>query len=153
MRLPVVGSRPGPQQTNRRRDTLPPPAWACWPLVGVEDDRRTPAAVVVDLVDVESDQVLGCARVDGLTLDDGTGPVTVTLGDGVWQRATATVGGRTVEVAGTGGWTSLGVLEARLVPVHSPHVLDATLDLGDGTAALTWQTSPLGAVSLARRAF
>jgi hypothetical protein len=90
---------------------------------------------------------------DGLTLDDGTGPVTVPLGDGVWQRATATVDGRTVEVAGTGGWAAPGVLEARLVPLHSPHVLDVTADVNAGTATLEWQLTPLGNVSLARRAF
>jgi len=90
---------------------------------------------------------------DGLTLDDGTGPVTVPLGDGVWQRGTATVDGRTVEVAGTGGWTAPGVLEARLVPLHSPHVLEVTVDLNTGTAVLEWQTTPLWNVSLARRAF
>ena len=74
-------------------------------------------------------------------------------GDGVWQRATATVDGRTVEVAGTGGWAAPGVLEARLVPLHSPHVLDVTADVNAGTATLEWQLTPLGNVSLARRAF
>lgn len=90
---------------------------------------------------------------DGLTLDDGAGPLTVPLGDGVWLRATATVAGETVEVAGTGGWTTPGVLEARLVPLHSPHVLEVRVDLDAGTAVLEWQTIPLWGVSLARRSF
>jgi CubicO group peptidase (beta-lactamase class C family) len=90
---------------------------------------------------------------DGLTIDDGVGPATIPLGDGVWQRATVSVGGFTTEVAGTGGWTAPGVLEAVLVPLHSPHVLDVTVDLNAGTAVLEWQTTPLWGVSLARRSF
>ncbi len=88
---------------------------------------------------------------DGITVDDGTGPVTVPLGDGAWLRTRAGAGGLTMEIAGTGGWTSPGILEARLVPLHSPHVLDVTADVEAGTAVLEWQVPPLGGVSLARR--
>jgi CubicO group peptidase (beta-lactamase class C family) len=90
---------------------------------------------------------------EGITIDDGTGPVTVPLGDSSWQRATATVGGSVTEVAGTGGWASPTLFEAKLVPLHSPHVLEVSIDVEAGTAALEWQVAPLGNVSLARRAF
>jgi len=89
----------------------------------------------------------------GITIDDGTGPLTVPLGDGVWTRTQADVGGLTTEVAGTGGWTAPGILEARLVPLHSPHVLEVTADVNAGTARLQWQLTPLGNVSLARKVF
>ena len=90
---------------------------------------------------------------DGITMDDGTGPVTVPLGDGNWLRSTTAAEGFDAQVAGTGGWTATGVLEARLVPLHSPHVLEVTIDVNLGTAALQWQVPPLGNVSLARRVF
>ncbi len=90
---------------------------------------------------------------DGITIDDGTGPVTVPLGDGSWQRTTASVGGVTTDVAGTGGWTSPTAFTARLVPLHGPHVLEVGIDVEAGTAAFEWQVTPLGNVSLARRAF
>ena len=90
---------------------------------------------------------------DGITLDDGTGPLTVPLGDGEWLRTTTTAAGLTVESAGTGGWTAPGVLQARLVPLHSPHVLDVTADVTAGTATLEWQADPLWDVSLSRLAF
>ncbi len=86
--------------------------------------------------------------VDGITLDDGSGPVTVPLGDGTWTR-TATGPGS----AGTGGWTAPGVLQARVVPLFSPHVLEVTADVAAGTASLEWQVAPLGNVSPARPAF
>jgi CubicO group peptidase (beta-lactamase class C family) len=90
---------------------------------------------------------------DGITIDDGVGPVTVPLGDGEWLRVPVSVAGFTTEVAGTGGWTSPGLLEATLVPTHSPHALGVTVDVEAGTAALEWQVGPLGNVSLARKAF
>ena len=90
---------------------------------------------------------------DRITIDDGTGPVTVPLGDGCWQRTTASVGGVTTDVAGTGGWTSPTVFDARLVPLHGPHVLEVSIDAEAGTAAFEWQVTPLGNVSLARRVF
>jgi len=89
----------------------------------------------------------------GMTIDDGLGPVTVPLGDSEWLRVPVSVAGLTTEVSGTGGWTAPGVLEAKLVPMHSPHVLEVTVDVQAGTAALEWQVSPLGNVSLARKAF
>ena len=77
----------------------------------------------------------------------------VPLGDSEWLRVPVSVAGLTTEVSGTGGWTAPGVLEAKLVPMHSPHVLEVTVDVQAGTAALEWQVSPLGNVSLARKAF
>ncbi|HET7724842.1 MAG TPA: serine hydrolase [Propionibacteriaceae bacterium] len=87
---------------------------------------------------------------DGLTLDDGSGPVTVPLGDGTWERARTS--GR-LEAAGTGGWTSPDVLHAKVVPLFSPHVLEVVADVAAGTASLAWQVPPLGNVSPARPGF
>lgn len=97
----------------------------------------------------------GVVVLDGstLTLDDGTGAVSVPLGPD-WQRVETTLpDGRIVRTAGTGGWTAPGVMEARIVPLHSPHVVDVRLDTVSGTAVLDWQTEPLGSVSLVRKAF
>jgi hypothetical protein len=87
-----------------------------------------------------------------LTVDDGTGPVSVPLGDGSWTRVSTTLlDGSVVQTAGTGGWTEPGTLTARIVPLHSPHVLDVLLDTAAGSAVMDWQTQPLGGVSLGRR--
>ncbi len=96
----------------------------------------------------------GFVMLDGttVTLDDGTGPVSVPLGDGSWARVATTMpDGSVVHTAGTGGWTEPGIFTAKIVPLHSPHVLDLHLDTTGGTAILEWQTRPLGTVSLARR--
>ncbi len=86
-----------------------------------------------------------------LVVDDGGGAVRVPLGDGRWTRGTTVLAGdRTVTVAGTGGWRTPDTLEARLVPLHSPHVLQVRADLTIGTADLRWQTEPLGRTTLAR---
>jgi hypothetical protein len=88
-----------------------------------------------------------------LTFDDGTGPVSVPLGDGTWERVATTMrDGSVVHTAGTGGWTEPGILTAKIVPLHSPHVLLVRADTVAGTVLLDWQTQPLGTVSLARRA-
>lgn len=97
----------------------------------------------------------GTVVLDGttLTIDDGTGAVSVPL-EGAWKRVETTLpDGRVVRSAGTGGWTAPGVLTATVVPLHSPHALDVTLDTNTGTAVLDWQTQPLGRVSLSRKAF
>ncbi|MGV8850422.1 MAG: serine hydrolase domain-containing protein [Propionibacteriaceae bacterium] len=97
----------------------------------------------------------GFVVLDGttLTFDDGTGPVAVPLGDGTWERiATTMPDGSIVHTAGTGGWTEPGILTAKIVPLHSPHVLLVRVDTIAGTVVLDWQTQPLGTVSLARRA-
>jgi hypothetical protein len=96
----------------------------------------------------------GFVMLDGttVTLDDGTGPVSVPLGDGSWTRVSTTMpDGSVVHTAGTGGWTEPGIFTAKIVPLHSPHVLELHLDTIGGTAILDWQTQPLGTVSLARR--
>lgn len=101
-----------------------------------------------------ADMVAATGRVvldaDGITLDDGSGPVTVPLGDGVWARTTTATG---VDAAGTGGWTTPQILQARVAPLFSPHVLEVTADVAAGTASLAWQVAPLGKVSASRRAF
>jgi len=145
---PLPGPYDGDLDAFLAARTLPALRSSVPPTPGRHELVATGSAAA--MVAATSRVVLGA---DGLTLDDGTGPVTVPLGDGVWQRATATVDGRTVEVAGTGGWAAPGVLEARLVPLHSPHVLEVTVDVDAGTAILEWQLTPLGNVSLARRAF
>jgi CubicO group peptidase (beta-lactamase class C family) len=97
----------------------------------------------------------GFVDVEGttLTFDDGTGPVSVPLGDGIWERVATTMpDGSVVHTAATGGWTEPGVLTAKIVPLHSPHVLLVRADTVAGTILLDWQTQPLGTVSLARRA-
>jgi len=97
----------------------------------------------------------GFVDLDGttLTFDDGTGPVSVPLGDGAWERVATTLSdGSVVHTAGTGGWTEPGILTAKIVPLHSPHVLLVRADTVAGTVDLDWQTQPLGTVSLARRA-
>jgi CubicO group peptidase (beta-lactamase class C family) len=118
------------------RSTVPPTPGR-YELVATGDAASMVAAtgrVVLDL--------------DGITLDDGSGPVTVPLGDGTWTR-TATG----PDSAGTGGWTAPGALQARVVPLFSPHVLEVTADIAAGTASLAWQVAPLGNVSPARPAF
>lgn len=90
---------------------------------------------------------------DGITLDDGTGAVTVPCGDGCWLRTATGEGEHMTEVAGTGGWTAPGVFRVQLVPLHSPHALDVTIEIEKGTALLEWRLQPLGNVSLSRRGF
>ncbi|MHB1010002.1 MAG: serine hydrolase domain-containing protein [Propionibacteriaceae bacterium] len=101
-----------------------------------------------------ADMVAATGRVvvdaDGITLDDGSGPVTVPLGDGSWARTARADG---LDAAGTGGWTTPETLQARVVPLFSPHVLEVTADVVSGTAALAWQVAPLGNVSPRRPAF
>jgi CubicO group peptidase (beta-lactamase class C family) len=88
---------------------------------------------------------------DGLELDDGSVSVRVALGDGRWRRTELEAQGDRpgVAVAGTGGWVGPGLLAARVVPLHSPHVAEVRADLAAGAVDLTWQTVPLGTVALA----
>ena len=86
-----------------------------------------------------------------VVLEDEVGGVLVRLGDGCWERTVTTLpDDTTVETAGTGGWTAPGVLEARIVPLCSPHVLQVRADVAAGTADLRWQVEPLGALTLTR---
>jgi CubicO group peptidase (beta-lactamase class C family) len=82
---------------------------------------------------------------DGLlVVGDGADAVRVPLGDGHWQRADPT----DHPVAGTGGWTAPGILDARVVPLHSPHVLLVHAEVDRGTVDLRWDPEPLGELSL-----
>jgi len=84
-----------------------------------------------------------------VVIGDADGVVLVALGDGCWQRTVTTLPDETaIATAGTGGWTAPGVLEARIVPLCSPHVLQLRADVAAGTAELTWQVEPLGTLTL-----
>ncbi len=86
-----------------------------------------------------------------VVFEDEVGGVLVRLGDGRWERTSTTLpDDSTVRTAGTGGWTAPGVLEARIVPLCSPHVLEVRADVAAGTAALRWQVEPLGTLTLTR---
>lgn len=93
-----------------------------------------------------------------LVVRDGTlvaeqldGAVLVTLGDGSWVRSSTVLpDGVTVEVAGTGGWTAPGVLDAVVVLPHSPHTVQVHVDLAARTAELSWTTVPLWPLTLRR---
>ncbi|MBU4336117.1 MAG: beta-lactamase family protein, partial [Actinobacteria bacterium] len=83
-----------------------------------------------------------------LVIEDGEGAVLVPLGDGAWVRGeTVQPDGSSVAVAGTAGWVAPGVLDAVVVPLHSPHTLQVHADLVAGTAELAWTTTPLGFLS------
>ena len=83
--------------------------------------------------------------------EDASGGVLVVLGDGHWERTLTTLpDDTTVATAGTGGWTAPDVLEARIVPLCSPHVLEVRADVAAGTADLRWQVEPVGTLTLTR---
>jgi len=84
-----------------------------------------------------------------LVVEDSVGGVLVRLGDGRWERTPTTLpDDRTVDTAGTGGWTAPGVLDAHVVPLSSPHVLAVHADIAAGTADLRWLAEPLGTLTL-----
>lgn len=86
-----------------------------------------------------------------VVFEDEVGGVLVRLGDGRWERTSTTLpDDATVQTAGTGGWTAPEVLEARIVPLCSPHVLEVRADVAAGTADLRWQVEPLGTLTLTR---
>jgi len=84
-----------------------------------------------------------------LRVRDQLGDLAVPLGDGHWQRTDVALPDRPdLCLAGSVAWLAPDRLQARVVPLHCPHVLELEADLAAGQARLAWQTGPLGQLSL-----
>ncbi len=86
-----------------------------------------------------------------LRVRDPHGELVVPLGDGHWERVDCALPDRAdLALAGAASWVSPDRLQAQVVPLHCPHVLQVDADLATGQATLAWSTNPLGRLSLTR---
>jgi CubicO group peptidase (beta-lactamase class C family) len=122
-----------------------PPAWEPWLATFAVDHEAHGSHSALTSVGV---------RRDGdsfrLELREQDNELVVAVGRDAWTvSAPQDSEGRVVPVAASGGWSDDEKLQVAVVFLETPHRLDVTVSLADGSATAVWPHPPLGSDRLA----